>query len=100
MMKKILLSISFLVATAQLHAQDYQRAFQSIYEEGMADKNLPLMAHHFLDVIRPRLVGSPQMQVAHDFVVSQYKQWGIEAYNEQWGEWRSWQREFSHVALL
>ena len=99
-MKQILLSLSFLLPFAPLSAQQYPQVFQSIYEEGMADKKLPLVAHHFLDVIGPRLVGSPQMQRAHDFVVSQYKNWGIEAYNEQWGEWQSWQREFTYVDLL
>lgn len=99
-MKKILCAVALSFSGLSLQAQNYKQAFQSIYEEGMAATHLEKLAHHFLDVIGPRLVGSPQMQLAHDFVTSQYKNWGIEAYNEQWGEWQSWQREFAHIDLL
>ncbi len=81
-------------------AQDYQQKFKAIYDEALANNDLELLSHRFLDGIGPRLVGSPQMQKAHDFVVNQYKSWGIEAYNEQWGEWQSWDRKFTHVDLL
>lgn len=87
-------------AQALAYAQDYQKVFEAIHAEGKSNGDLPQMAHELLDKIGPRLVGSPQMQMAHDYVVNQYRQWGIEAYNEQWGEWRSWTRGFTHVDMM
>lgn len=99
-MKKSLLAFAAFFAVMSASAQNYQKGFQAIYEAGMADQGLELLAHKFLDGIGPRLTGSPQMQKAHDMVVQQYRDWGIDAHNEQWGEWRSWERKFTHVDLM
>src|SRR5690606_29012576 len=52
------------------------------------------------DVIGPRLVGSPQMQQAHEWAVEKYTSWGIDARNEKWGEWKAWERGITHIDLI
>jgi len=66
----------------------------------MDSSRLPLFAHELLDVIGPRLVGSPSMIKANNWLVSKYQSWGIDAKNEKYGEWRSWDRGISHIDLL
>jgi hypothetical protein len=73
---------------------------KSIYKEAMESSQLPKLAHELLDVIGPRLVGSPSILKANDWAVAKYKSWGIEAKNEKYGEWRGWERGTAHIDLL
>ncbi|MBI3787117.1 MAG: peptidase M28, partial [Ignavibacteriales bacterium] len=73
---------------------------KNIWKEAMDSSRLELLAHQLLDVVGPRLVGSPQMQKANDWAVKTYAAWGIEAKNEKWGEWRGWDRGVTHIDLL
>lgn len=77
-----------------------QDVIKAIWQEGSSDHSLEQRAHEFLDRIGPRLIGTAEMQKAHDFVKNQYLSFGIESYNEQWGTWRSWQRGISHIDML
>jgi len=40
------------------------------------------------------------MQKAHDWAVAQFEAWGIEGKNEQWGEWRGWERGITHIDMV
>ena len=40
------------------------------------------------------------MQQAHDWAVAKYKDWGITARNEKWGEWRGWERGVTHIDMV
>lgn len=40
------------------------------------------------------------MQQSHDWAVSKFKSWGIDARNEQWGEWKSWERGTSSIEMV
>lgn len=71
-----------------------------IMKEANDNSQLTKLGHELLDVIGPRLTGSPQMKQANDWAVGHYKQWGIEAHNEQWGQWRGWSRGVSHIDLV
>jgi len=73
---------------------------KAIYAEAMDSSQIEKLAHELLDVIGPRLVGSPHMKKAHDWAVSTLKTWGIEGRNEQYGEWRGWERGITHIDLL
>lgn len=64
------------------------------------DPQLKKMAHELFDIIGPRLVGTPQMKQANDWAVNHYKTLGIDARNEQWGEWRGWERGITHIDLV
>lgn len=73
---------------------------QQIIREASDNSQLTNLGHELLDVIGPRLTGSPQMKQANDWAVATYKKWGIDARNEQWGQWRGWERGVSHIDLI
>jgi hypothetical protein len=82
-------------------AQNKDSVFvQQIIKEATDNSQLQKMAHELFDVIGPRLVGTPQMKQANDWAVNNYKNWGITARNEQWGEWRGWERGVTHIDLI
>ena len=81
-------------------AQEQKEIVDQIITEATENSQLKPLAHQLLDVIGPRLVGTPQMQKAHDWAVSTYKKWGIAAKNEEWGNWRGWERGITHVDLI
>ncbi len=76
------------------------KIIQQIWKESIDSSQLQNLAHHLLDVIGPRLVGTPQMQKAHSWAVSTLQSWGVETKNEQWGEWLGWERGITHIDLL
>ncbi len=91
--------IAFFVALPAL-AQSSQPIVQGIVKEATENSQLQQLAHELTDVIGPRLVGSPQMQAAHTWAVSQYTKWNIKARNEKWGEWKGWERGVSHIDMV
>jgi len=86
-------------ASSQTFATD-DSVLQNIWKEAMTNSQLPKLAHELMDVVGPRLVGTPQMQKAHDWAVAKYTGWGMTARNEQWGKWRGWERGITHIDLL
>lgn len=105
---KIQLAIAaFFVFTAGAYAQVGNAESQvkdpiveSIVSEAVNNSNLEELAYELMDGIGPRLVGSPQMQKAHDWAIEKYKGWNIPAYNQQWGEWRGWERGITHIDMI
>ncbi len=89
-----LLSVSF------IQAQSTESVVESIVEEATENSQLERLAHEMLDVIGPRLVGTPQMKQANDWAVAQYGKWDISARNEKWGEWRAWERGITHIDMV
>lgn len=73
---------------------------EQIVKEATENSHLTQLAHELLDVIGPRLVGTPQMKQAHDWAINKYSSWGIEAKNEKWGEWRGWERGITHIDMI
>ncbi len=71
-----------------------------IQKEATENSQLERLAHELLDVIGPRLVGTPQMKRANDWAVATYRKWGIEAVNEEWGKWHGWERGISHIDMV
>jgi carboxypeptidase Q len=99
MNKKFILSSLLFFATATSFAQN-NKVIDNIIKEATENSQLEPLAHHLLDVIGPRLVGTPQMQQANDWVVKTYGDWNISAKKEKWGDWRAWQRGVTHVDLI
>lgn len=93
-------TIFLLFITFTSYTQDQEQIVADIVKEANENSQLERMAHELLDVVGPRLVGTPEMKQAHDWAVNQYSQWGIKAENEQWGEWRGWQRGITHIDLV
>ncbi|MCP2038393.1 M20/M25/M40 family metallo-hydrolase [Chryseobacterium sp. HSC-36S06] len=95
--KALMLSTVF---AAGLNAQTQNQMTKSIMDETYNNSQLEKLAYELLDGIGPRLVGSPKMQQSHDWAVKQFKNWGIDARNEQWGEWKSWERGTSSLEMV
>lgn len=100
--------LSFLVASANL-AQAQPRFVQeapkdpiveAIVKEVNENSQLEQLGHELLDIVGPRLVGTPQMDHAHQWAVDKFQSWGISAENQQFGEWRGWERGISHIDLV
>jgi carboxypeptidase Q len=98
MNRKLLLPSLLLFTSSFVFAQD--KVIDNIVKETNENSQLEKLAHELLDVIGPRLVGSPQMKQANDWVVKKYTDWNISAKNEKWGEWRGWQRGITHIDLV
>lgn len=88
-----------LPAQAQTFPTD-DPVIKKIWDEGMNNSQLYPLAQALMDSIGPRLVASPGQDAAHDWAVSKFKSWGIEARNEQYGIWTGWRRGITHVDLI
>jgi carboxypeptidase Q len=95
-----LLSISLILSGNLVNAQSKDPVVQEIIKEASENSQLKQLAHELMDGIGPRLVGTPQMKQAHDWAVAKYQSWGISARNEQWGEWRGWERGITHIDMV
>ncbi|WP_293788601.1 M20/M25/M40 family metallo-hydrolase [uncultured Pedobacter sp.] len=99
MNKKLLLPTLLLFTSSFAFAQD-RKVIDNIVKEVNENSQLEKLAHELLDVVGPRLVGSPQMKQANDWAVKKYADWGISAKNEKWGEWAGWERGITHIDLV
>jgi hypothetical protein len=100
-MKQFLLILAaFLSLLPGVTAQTPKDIVESIQKEATENSQLETLAHQLMDVIGPRLVGTPQMKHAHDWAVAKFSEWGISAENEQWGTWRGWERGICHIDLV
>ncbi|MDT0641968.1 M20/M25/M40 family metallo-hydrolase [Zunongwangia sp. F363] len=98
--KTKILSFLFLFSTAVFFAQEQDQVVQDIINEANTNSKLKEIGHELLDVVGPRLVGTPQMRNAHDWAVEKYKSWGIDAENQQWGTWKGWERGITHIDMV
>lgn len=96
--EKLVLMLSFLLVI-NVHAQD-PALIKNLTDDAFQSKLLEQMGTELMDRIGPRLVGSSQMKKAHDWVIEKYKGWGIAAENQQWGQWRGWERGVSHIDMV
>ena len=100
-MKRILsLTLLLLFSVSGLVAQDKDPIIEAMIKEANENSQLEILGHELMDIIGPRLVGTPQMYNAHEWAVSKYGSWGIVAENQQWGVWRGWERGITHIDML
>jgi hypothetical protein len=99
-MKKGLLTFACLVFISFGFSQTTEEIVEAIQKEANENSQLEPLAHHLMDVIGPRLVGTPQMKNAHDWAVKKYAEWGITAENQEWGKWKGWQRGITHIDMV
>ena len=101
-MRKIaLLTVSLMLFISSVGVgQQTDQKVQDIVNEATDNSHLKGLAHELMDVIGPRLVGTPQMKEAHDWAVDKFESWDISARNEEWGEWKGWERGITHIDLL
>ncbi|MGV3656758.1 MAG: hypothetical protein ACO1NX_02355, partial [Chitinophagaceae bacterium] len=74
---RILLFLIVLITYAPAtFAQAKDAVVEAMVKEATENSQLEKMAHELVDVIGPRLVGTPQMQQAHDWAVQKFNSWG------------------------
>ncbi len=73
---------------------------QQMWQEGMENSHTYSLAQALLDSVGPRLTGSPGHKSANDWAAAMFQSWGVEARNEQYGTWLSWDRGITHIDLL
>ncbi|MEE9365036.1 MAG: M20/M25/M40 family metallo-hydrolase [Cellulophaga sp.] len=95
-----LLGVSLLLSGSALIAQEKNPVVEQIIKEATENSQLEILGHELLDVIGPRLVGTPEMKQAADWAIDKYKGWGISAETQEYGTWRGWQRGITHMDLV
>jgi len=100
MKKFITLCLALLLSNLALISQEKDPVIENIIKEANENSELQNLGHELMDIIGPRLVGTPQMKKAHDWAVSKYGMWGISAKNEQYGTWRGWERGVTHIDMV
>jgi len=96
---QLLLAFALLLS-GNIYAQDTNPVIDGIVKEANENSQLENLAHELLDVIGPRLVGTPQMEHASKWAINQYTKWGIEARQENYGTWRGWERGITHIDMV
>lgn len=86
--------------TANIGFAQSNPVVDNIVKEGTQNSQLEKLAHELFDKVGPRLTGTPQMKMANDWAVDNYTGWGISARNEQWGEWKAWERGITHIDMV
>ena len=86
-------------AAAQSFPSD-NPVIRAIWAEGVERSQVYELGQVMMDSIGPRLTGSPAMSGANDWALAKYAEWGIEAYTEQYGTWRGWERGINHIDLI
>ena len=73
-----------------------------IREEGFERSQLAELAGWLMDVIGPRLTGSPAMRRANEWTAQKFREWGLAAVTiEPWGEFgRGWERAYYAGMIL
>jgi hypothetical protein len=96
---KLLLAFALLFSS-NIYAQSDDPIIEGIVKEANENSQLERLAHELLDVVGPRLVGTPQMEHASKWAIEQYAKWGIEARQEKYGTWRGWERGITHIDMV
>lgn len=97
-----ILSASSLHAFSQFSLNREQKLdpiVEQIVQEANNNSQLEKLAFELLDVVGPRLVGTPQMTKANEWALKTFESWGINAKNQQFGEWHGWERGVSYIDM-
>lgn len=99
-MRKLIGALTGFLLISNLAVAQNDQVIENIVKEAEQNSHLEKLAHQLLDSIGPRLVGTPQMQNAHNWAEKKFESWGIPARNEKWGEWRGWERGVTHIDMI
>ncbi|MEM1057106.1 MAG: M20/M25/M40 family metallo-hydrolase [Bacteroidota bacterium] len=96
------LALLLVVATAPAaqHFPTDDPVIRQIWTEGMERSQAEPLMHHLVDVIGPRLAGSPELEQAQSWLMELYEEWGIPARLEEYGTWRGWKAGHFHAAMI
>lgn len=99
MIKKYLVLGSLLAQAFCATAQVDTNIINKIRNEANNNSQLETLAQRLMDDIGPRLIGSPQLLKANDWLLQTYADWGISAHNEKYGTWPGWERGETHIVM-
>ncbi|HIL56613.1 MAG TPA: M20/M25/M40 family metallo-hydrolase [Rhodothermales bacterium] len=102
MLRSLTLLALALLAALPVRAQHFPTddpVIRQIWAEGMENSQTELLAHHLIDVIGPRLAGSPGLEQAQEWLLETYADWGIPARKEQYGTWTGWEAGALHAEM-
>jgi carboxypeptidase Q len=98
----VILSMAVLIASPAF-TQSFttnDAVLKNIWKEGMDHSRLQPLAQVLVDSFGARLAGTPTQKAAQQWMLSNYKSWGINARNENFGTWKGWERGTTHVDLV
>jgi len=98
-MKKNILLCILLAHIGVANAQIDSNIINKFKSEVATNSQMELLAQQLTDDIGPRLIGSPQLLKANDWLVNVYKNWGIDAHNEKYGTWPGWERGTTNLLM-
>jgi hypothetical protein len=87
-------------AAGEAQSTSTDAAIQRIWRLGIDSSQVQHLAQQLFDSLGPRLMGSPNIKAAQNWLVKNYKAWGVDAKLDQYGTWRGWRRGTSHVDLI
>ena len=96
-------ALACLAVTPPVAAQTFPTGdpvIKRIYALGMDSTHLYTEAHVLFDSLGPRLMGTPNIKRAQDWLTALYHSWGIDAKEEKYGTWRGWIRGYSRIDLV
>lgn len=85
-------ALGMLLPATMLQAQVSTAIIQNIQQEAHRSSQLQVLGQQLIDDIGPRLIGSPGYRASQDWMIETYKSWGVAAWNEKYGQWKSWER--------
>ena len=100
LLRRCSVAVALALASAVPAAAQSDPTLQRLWRLGMDSSHVQQLSQTLFDSIGPRLTGSPGIRAASDWVINQYKAWGIDARREQYGTWRGWRRGVSHIDLI
>ncbi|WP_118976800.1 M28 family peptidase [Taibaiella koreensis] len=99
MIQKYLLLGCLLAPAFVSKAQVDTNIIKNIQNEAANHSQMEMLAQQLMDDIGPRLIGSPQLLKANDWLLKTYKSWGIDAHNEKYGTWPGWERGQTNIVM-
>ena len=101
-MRPAALALALLAAAPALaqHFPTDDPVIRAIYAEGMERSQTEPLAHHLIDVIGPRLAGSPELERSQEWLLETYAGWGVPARLEEYGTWQGWEAGPFSAAMI
>lgn len=93
----------FFILPLNVAAQTFRTddpVLRSIWDQGMENSQTEQLAHELIDVIGPRLSGTPGFTNAVEWITGKYNSWGIDVRQEQYGTWNGWEQGVLHVDMI
>jgi len=91
--------VSITVSSFLFAQSNSKEILNEIEKEVYQNSQLEEMAVELIDGIGPRLIGTKNMENAHNWAVNKFKSWGIESENQEYGTWLEWERGVSEITM-